>query len=178
MAAMPSNPTEMTAAGKPAGGVRRRPLVSPDLVRRWAAQAGVVVRDGPLDEATVELYLYWRGRRRRTGREIDGWRAPTAARAPGAAPPVSPALLEAASCASTAQPCPTCGAPGYLTYVDLSRAIQRQRCHPCGQQWTSVIAPIAPDADGRAGRTRHRSSHARGLRGRLRDRMQHPRFQE
>ncbi len=125
--------------------VRRRPLVSPDLVRQWAAEVGVMVPDGPLDDATVELYLYWRGRRRPARRDIDLRRAPSARPAPGAAPPVSPALLEAVSCASAPEPCPTCGGPGYLTYVDLSRAIQRQRCHPCGQEWTSAIGHPVPD---------------------------------
>jgi hypothetical protein len=141
---MPADPTDTTAAGQHEGKVRRRPLVSPDLVRRWAAQAGLAVHDGPLDDATVELYLYWRSQRRSAGHE-DVRRARPARRAPGAAPPVSPALLQAASCASSPEPCPACGAPGYLTYVDLRRAIQRQRCHPCGQQWTSVIAPLLPD---------------------------------
>jgi len=142
--AMSANQTVTTAAGKPARQVRKRPLVSPDLVRRWAAQAGLMVGDGPLDDATVDLYLYWRGQRRSASRATDVGRArPTRAR--GAAPPVSPALLHAASCASSPAPCPTCGAPGYLTYVDLARAIQRQRCHPCGQQWTTAIAPIVPD---------------------------------
>lgn len=133
---MPANPTGTTAAGKQAGQVRQRPLVSPDLVRRWAAQAGLMVRDGPLDDATVELYLYWRGQRRSACRDTDVRRARPARRAQGAPPPVSPALLQAASCASSPEPCPTCGEPGYLTYVDLAWAIQRQRCHPCGQQWT------------------------------------------
>ena len=142
---MPANPTETTAAGKQATKVLRRPLVSPDLVRRWAAQAGLVVRDGPLDDATVELYLYWRGQRRSAGRDTDVRSAGPATRAQRAPPPVSPALLQAASCASSAEPCPTCGAPGYLTYVDLARAIQRQRCYPCEQQWMSAIAPIVPD---------------------------------
>jgi hypothetical protein len=137
---MPGNPTRTTATGKPASQVRQRPLVSPDLVRRWAAQAGLMVRDGPLDDATVDLYLYWHGVRR-AGRDTDVERAHPARRATGAPPPVSPALLEAASCAASPQPCPTCGEPGYLTYVDLAREIQRQRCHPCGQQWTSPIAP-------------------------------------
>jgi len=148
---MSANPTETTEIGKPTGEVRRRPLVSPDLVRRWAAEAGLVVREGPLDDATVELYLYWRGRRQSAGRDTDAWRGHPPRRAPGAAPPVSPALLQAASCASSPEPCPTCGAPGYLTYVDLARTIQRQRCHPCGQQWTTVIAPIDPDVGGQTG---------------------------
>src|SRR5687768_12601627 len=111
---MPTNPTEMTAAGTQAIRLRRSlPLVSPDLVRRWAAQAGVIVRDGPLDDATVELYLYWHRQRRSVCSDIDVRRA-RPARAPGAAPPVSPALLEAASRAYRPQPCPTCGGPGYL----------------------------------------------------------------
>jgi hypothetical protein len=137
---MPANPTDMTAAGTQPTQERRLPLVSPDLVRRWAAGAGLVVRDGPLDDATVELYLYWRRQRPSTGCDID-IRCARPARPAGAAPPVSPALLEAASCAHGPEPCPTCGGPGYLTYVDLARAIQRQRCHPCGQQWTSALRP-------------------------------------
>ena len=145
---MPANRTGTTAAGKPANQARQRPLVSPDFVRRWAARAGLVVRDGPLDDATVELYLYWRGLRRRAGHDADLRRARPARRALGAPPPVSPALLQAASCASSPEPCPTCGEPGYLTYVDLAREIQRQRCHPCGQQWTTAIAPIVPDGGG------------------------------
>ena len=148
---MPANPTRTNTAGKQASQVRQRPLVSPDLVRRWAAQAGLMVRDGPLDDATVELYLYWRGQRRSAGRDTDVRRARPARRAQGAPPPVSPALLQAASCASSPEPCPTCGEPGYLTYVDLARAIQRQRCHPCGQQWTTAIAPIVPDVGGLTG---------------------------
>ena len=107
-----------------------------------------MVREGPLDEATVELYLYWHGQRRSGGRDVDVGGARPARCAQGAAPPVSPALLQAASCASGPEPCPTCGGPGYLTYVDLARAIQRQRCHPCEQQWTSAITPILPDAGG------------------------------
>jgi hypothetical protein len=126
-------------------------LVSPDLVRRWAAQAGLIVRDGPLDDATVELYLYWRGQRRSAAGGIDVRRARPARRAPGAAPPVSPALLQAASCASDPEPCPTCGGPGYLVYVDLARAIQRQRCLPCGQQWTTAITRIVPELRGPLG---------------------------
>ncbi len=146
---MSANPTETTGAGQRARQGRRRPLVSADLVRRWAAQAGLVVRDGPLDDATVDLYLYWHGQRRRGARDrAEGEHARPAGCPEGAAPPVSPALLEAASCASAAEPCPTCGGPGYLTYVDLARRIQRQRCHPCGQQWTSAIAPVVPDIGG------------------------------
>ena len=136
---MPANPTETTTAGTQAGRVRRRPLVSPDLVRRWAARSGLAVPDGPLDEATVELYLYWQGQRRSDAHDTDVPRDRPAWRAEGGAPPVSPALLEAASCTSTPPPCPTCGAPGYITYLDLARGIQRQWCLPCGQQWTSVI---------------------------------------
>jgi hypothetical protein len=136
---MPANPIE-------ASQVRRRPLVSPDLVRRWAAKAGLVVRDGPLDEATVDLYLYWRDQRRGADREVD-LRTRPVTRAPGAAPPVSPALLQAASCGSEPEPCPTCGEPGYLVYVDLARSIRRQRCHPCGHEWASAIAR-PPRSDG------------------------------
>ena len=145
---MPADLTETTATEEQERQVRLRPLVSADVVRRWAAQAGVIVPDGPLDDATVALYLYWRGQRR-NARPYTGVRhARPAARVPGAAPPVSPALLQAASCASDPEPCPTCGGPGYLTYVDLSRAVQRQRCPPCGQQWTSAIAPVGLDVDG------------------------------
>ena len=146
---MPANPTETAAASQRTDKVRRRPLVSPDLVRRWAAQAGLTVHDGPLDDATVELYLYWRDQRRGAGRGTDVGHARPPRRVQGAPPPVSPALLQAASCASSPQPCPTCGEPSYLTYVDLARAIQRQRCHPCGQQWTSAIARIDPDVGAR-----------------------------
>ncbi|MFL6205958.1 MAG: hypothetical protein ACJ739_11465 [Acidimicrobiales bacterium] len=148
---MSANPTATTAARQQATQVRHRPLVSPDLVRRWAAQAGVMVPDGDLDDATVELYLYWRRQRPSTGRDADVQRPRPARRAPGAPPPVSPALLQAASCASSPAPCPTCGEPGHLTYVDLARAIQRQRCHPCGRQWTTAIARLAPDPGGRPG---------------------------
>ena len=157
MTAMSTNPTEVTAAGQQASQVRRRPLVSPDLVRRWAAQAGLIVHDGPLDDATVELYLYWRGQRRRAGCDIDVRRARPTRPAQGAAPPVSPALLQAASCASSPEPCPTCGGPGYLAYVDLARAIQRQRCYPCGQQWTSAMKPVASDVGGRTEALRPRA---------------------
>ena len=48
---MPAKSTRTTAAGKQASQVRQRPLVSPDLVRRWAAQAGLMVRDGKVAEA-------------------------------------------------------------------------------------------------------------------------------
>ncbi len=149
MPVMPTDPTDTTAAGNDPSTVRRRPLVSPERVRRWAAEAGLMVRDGPVDDATIDLYLYWRGQGRTASRDISVPPRHHPSRAPGAAPPVSPALLQAASCASSPAPCPSCGAPGYLTYVDLSRGIQRQRCHPCGRQWTSAIAPIAVEAPGR-----------------------------
>ena len=145
---MPANPTETPEAAQQPNEVRRLPLVSPDLVRRWAAQAGLIVHDGPLDDAIVELYLYWHRQPRNTGGDIDLRGARPARPAPGAAPPVSPALLEAASCAYRPDPCPTCGGPSYLTYVDLAREIQRQRCHPCGTRWTSAIAHAVPEASG------------------------------
>src|SRR5688572_20750116 len=141
---MPADLTATTATGKQAIQDRLRPLVSPDLVRRWAAQVGVVVPDGPLDDATVALYLYWRGQRRNDGRDTEVPHARPAARVPGAAPPVSPALLQAASCASDPAPCPTCGGPGHPTYVDLSRAAQRQPCQPCGRPRMSHVARIVP----------------------------------
>jgi hypothetical protein len=119
-------------------------LVSPDLVRRWAAEAGLTVGDGHLDEGTIDLYLYWRNQHRSASHGIDLRRGRPARPAPGAAPPVSPALLEAASCDPGPEPCPTCGGPGYLDYVDLARGIQRHRCHPCEQHWISAITRIAP----------------------------------
>jgi hypothetical protein len=148
---MPVNPTETTAAGRRARQVRRRPLVSPEVVRRWAAQAGVVVPDGDIDEATVELYLYWSSRRRPAGEDADVRRAGPAWRAHGAAaPPVSPALLQAASCASDPVPCPACGGAGSLTYVDLARRIQRHWCGACERQWSSLLTPDGADGGGPA----------------------------
>jgi hypothetical protein len=147
---MPADPTHTNEAdARSSEGRRRRPLVSPDVVRRWAAQVGLTVSDGPLDDETVDLYLYWRDERRTTSHDIDLRRDRPTRPVPGAAPPVSPALLEAASCDPRPEPCPTCGGPGYLDYVDLARGIQRQRCHPCGQHWISAIAHLGPELGAR-----------------------------
>ena len=128
---MSTDPTEMTATDQDEHGGRLRPLVAPDLVREWAAHAGLPVHDGPLDDETVHLYLYWHRRRPE--------RVPPSMPAPGGPLPVSPALLEAVSFAYRPEPCPTCAEPGTITYVDLHRAVQRQQCPECGRRWHSAI---------------------------------------
>jgi hypothetical protein len=104
----------------------------------------VPVPDGPLDEATVDLYLYWHRERHADPDpdvdQLDLRRTSPATAARPATPPVSPALLEAASFAYRPEPCPTCATEGAITYVDLDRGVQRQQCPECGRRWMSPIA--------------------------------------
>ena len=143
---MDANPSETTGAdGQDGRTRRRRPLVSPDAVRRWAAGVGLNVGDGPLDELAVELYLLRRDPRprRRSSEVVDSDRAARASAEP---------RPQQAPDAFGPEPCPSCGEPGYLDYVDLERKTQTQRCRPCGKRWTSAIP--GSRADARSGRGR------------------------
>jgi hypothetical protein len=40
-------------------------------------------------------------------------------------------------------PCPSCGEPGYLDSIDLSRALMFQHCPSCFTKWETTEADLA-----------------------------------
>jgi hypothetical protein len=104
-------------------------------VRRWARAAGIEVPDGPIDQQIVDLYLSrTRDVPSQPGTVIDltsrAERTPAPVAPPRGVPGFGP------------PPCPDCGSPGYLDFIDVVHGSQSNRCRACGCRWQSVLMTV------------------------------------